>query len=227
MGELEPDPPTSRHIRPELLLGFGMVFPERSQVLRAYYQDIDDRRRRRAGEFEDELRNATAGQCSVEELIERILADERVGELFERAVQEALLTADDHKRYLLAQVAAAALRGTTTPRQVEALNYLLRTVIALDSPDIAMLVIIGTTADREPRATQDSAQRKEIDARWSSPHDLVDPALAAIQQQGLLEGVTDYDGGIQCRLSSYGRRFLDYLLTDLGGWPPRRQLEGG
>jgi hypothetical protein len=157
------------------------------------------------------------------EELRRIVADNPViAEVVGLAAEEAARTASDHKRYLLAQVAAAALRGTTTPRQVEALKYLARTVIALDSPDITMLVIIGTTADREPRATQETAQRKEIDARWSSPPDLVDPALAAIQQQGLLEGVTDYDGGIQCRLSPYGRRFLDHLLTDLGGWPPPR-----
>src|SRR6266536_1965470 len=101
MGELERDTPTSRHIRPELLLWFGMVFPERSQVLRAYYQDIDDRRRRRAGEFEDELLDAA--HCSPEELIERLLADERAGELFERAVQEALVTADERHRRALAR----------------------------------------------------------------------------------------------------------------------------
>jgi hypothetical protein len=109
MGELERDTPTSRHIRPELLFWFGMLFPKRSQVLRAYYQDIDDRWRRRAGEFEDELRNATAGQYSVEELIEQILADERTGELFERAVQEAVLAADERKRRALARTVASGL----------------------------------------------------------------------------------------------------------------------
>src|SRR6266540_732857 len=176
MGELERDTPTSRHIRPELLAVFGMLFPERSQVLRNYYQDVDDRRRRRAGEFKDELLDAA--HSSPEEIIERLLADEQAGELFERAVHEALLTADDHKRYRLAQVAGAALRGTTTPRQVEALKYLARTVIALDSPDITMLVIVGTTADLEPRAARETAKREEIEARWPDPPDLVDPALA-------------------------------------------------
>src|SRR6266571_1694519 len=209
MGELERDTPTSRHIRPELLLVFGMIFPERSQVLRNYYKDIDDRRRRRAGEFKDDLLDAA--HSSPEEIIERMLADEQAAEVFERAVHEALLTADDHKRYLLAQVAAAAVRGTTTPRQVEALKYLVRTVIALDSPDITMLVTIGTTTDREPRAAQETAKREEIEARWPNPPDLVAPALAALQQQGLLEGVNDYGGMVQWRLSLYGRRFLDHL----------------
>ena len=113
MSEMQRDTPKSRDIRPWLLAGFGLVFPERSQVLRAFYQDLDDRRRRRAAEFEDDLLDAA--RSSPEEIIERIVADKHAGEVFERAVHEALLTADDDKRYLLAQVAGAALRGRRHP----------------------------------------------------------------------------------------------------------------
>ncbi len=230
MGELERDTPTSRHRRPELLAVFGMIFPERSQVLRNYYQDSDDRRCRRAGEFEDELLDAA--HCSPEEIIERLLADEQAAELFERAVHEALLTADAHKRYLLAQVAAAAVRGTTTPRQVEALKYLARTVIALDLPDLTLLVIVGTAESGQPRPTdgvESWADREEILARWPGPPDLLAPAASALERAGVIEMRDFRMGGpvTKWALSPYGRRFLDHLLTDLGGWPPRRQLEGG
>lgn len=229
MGELERDTPTSRGIRPWVLAGFGLVFPERSQVLRAFYQDLDDRRRRRAGQFEDDLLDAA--QCTPEEIIERIVADEQAGELFERAVHEALLTADADKRYLLAQVAGAALRGTTTPGQVEALKYLGRTVIALDSPDITLLVIMGTTEADKPRpaAGKESwANRDEILARWPGSPELLAPAASVLERAGLIEMRDFAMGGpvTSWALSPYGKQFLDYLLKDLGGWPPRRELEG-
>jgi hypothetical protein len=132
MGALERDPPTSRHIRPELLLWFGMVFPERSQVLRGYYQDVDDRRRRRAGEFEEELLTAAGG--SPDELLERILKDERAGELFERAVQEALLAADERRRRALARAVAAGLGDDTAA--VDEAPLLVRAIAMLESAHV-------------------------------------------------------------------------------------------
>jgi hypothetical protein len=149
-----------------------------------------------------------------------------VAEILGRAAEEAARTASDHKRYLLAQVAAAALRGDATPGQINALLYLERTVIALDPADLTLLVVIGTTSEGKPRLEGEQVSRAEMQARWPSPPDLLDPALAMLEQQGLIEGVSVYDGGTSTyRLRPYSQQFLRHLLTDLGGWPPHRQLE--
>jgi len=155
-----------------------------------------------------------------------------IAEIFAMAAEEAARTATDDKRYLLAQVVAAALRGEATPGQVDALLYLTRTVVALDPADLTLLVAIGTTEDGEPRESgrprhvRAWVSREELEGRWPSPHDLLDPALAMLEQQGLIRGL-DYDdlGLVKLwMLLPYGQQFLEHLLTDLGGWPPRRQF---
>jgi hypothetical protein len=146
-------------------------------------------------------------------------------EIVGRAAEEATRTASDDKRYLLAQVAAAALRGDATPGQINALLYLERTVIALDPADLTLMVIIGTTEDGKPRSEgQEEVGRAEMQARWPSPPDLLDPALAMLEQQGLIVGIIDYGVAHTWTLRPYSQQFLQHLLTDLGGWPPRRQL---
>jgi hypothetical protein len=152
-----------------------------------------------------------------------------IAEIVGIAAEEAARTASDHKRYLLAQVVAAALRGDATPGQVDALLYLARTVIALNPADVTLLVVIGTTEDGEPRPVgEEQVSREEMLARWPSPPDLLDPALAMLEQQGLIESTISWGGGAStCRLRPYSQQFLRHLLIDLGGWPPRRQLEIG
>ncbi len=140
MTELERGTPTSRHIRPELLLSFGLIFPERSQVLRAYYQDVDDRRRRRAGEFEDELLNAA--QRSPDEIINLILNDERAGELFERGVQAALLTADERHRRALARAVASGLLANDEA-EVNQRQFIFDALASLAEPHIHVLIQIA------------------------------------------------------------------------------------
>jgi hypothetical protein len=120
-----------------------------------------------------------------------------VTEIVSLAWEEAARTASDDKRYLLAQVAAAALRGSTTPDQVEALQFLLRTVTALDPPHVTMLVIIGAVENEATQANdmqETRATRAELQARWPSPPDLMDPALATLEREALVEGALGHDG---------------------------------
>lgn len=193
------------------------------------------------GEMLDELNDREP-----EELGRIVQDNPGIAEVVGLAAEEAARTASEHKRYLLAQVAAAALRGTTTPRQVEALQYLTRTVSALSPADLTLLVTIGTTATGEPRPTEQFTVREDeedkdsytrsvtvpswkVATRWPGPRELLNPALASLEQVGVIERRTVYLGGGAAgwALSGYGELFLEYLLTDLGGWPPRRQLEGG
>lgn len=62
---------------------------------------------------------------------------------------------------------------------------------------------------------------KNAKCGWS-----INPALASLEQTGLIEqrGVFLGSGIAGWALSDYGGLFLQHLLTDLGGWPPREQL---
>ena len=167
-----------------------------------------------------------------------------IAEIVAIATEEAARTASDDKRYLLAQVVAAALRGDASPGQVDALLYLTRTVATLDPADLTLLVIVGTTPDGDRRPTEvfpakrEDRRReveetytrvmdipnKELVDRWPGPRELLSPALASLEQAGVIEQRKVYLGGgaASWALSRYGELFLRHLLVDLGGWPPRR-----
>lgn len=171
------------------------------------------------------------------EELRRIVEDNpAVAEIVGDAWEEAARTASDNKRYLLARVAAAALRGDATPGQVDALQLLLRTVIDLDSTHVALLVSISATEDGRPRpAVEDqedvvpdgaAPSRAEVVAKWPSSPDLLNPALSTLEREGLIQRLIGLGGGgrLGYVLTPYGRRFLDYLLID-EGWPPKRAVE--
>lgn len=180
-----------------------------------------------------------------EELRRTVQENPVIAEIVGMAAEEAARTASDDKRYLLAQVVAAALRGTATPGQVDALLYLTRTVAALDPADLTLLVIIGTTPEGDVRPTEEfevkdedqqvedtykravDVRNKELVDRWPGPRDLLHPALASLVQAGVIEQRRVFLGGgaASWALSGYGELFLRHLLVDLGGWPPRRQLD--
>jgi hypothetical protein len=163
-----------------------------------------------------------------------------IAEILAIAGEEAARTASDEKRYLLAQVVAAALRGDATPGQVDALLYLARTVVVLDPADITLLVIIGTTPDGEARPTEEfpvkgedeqmedtytrtvDVRNKELVDRWPAPRALLNPALASLEQAGVIEQRKAYLGGgaATWALSGYGEMFLDHLLTDWAAGHP-------
>jgi len=176
-----------------------------------------------------------------EELRRTVEDNPVITEIVGIAAEEAARTATDEKRYSLAQVVTAALRGDATPGQVDALLYLTRTVAELDPADLTLLVIIGTTADDKPRPTEQieagdgttfeqpvTVPRKELAARWRAAPELLDPALASLERAGLTQrrGPVFHGGVAGWALNGYGELFLGHLLIDLGGWPPRRQLRG-
>jgi hypothetical protein len=180
-----------------------------------------------------------------EELRRTVQDNPVISEIASIAAEEAARTASDDKRYLLAQAVAAALRGTATPGQVDALLYLTRTVAALDPADLTLLVIIGTTPEGEARPTEEfevkdedqqvedtytravDVRNKELVDRWPGPRELLHPALSSLVQAGVVEQRRAFIGGgaASWALSGYGELFLRHLLVDLGGWPPRRQLD--
>jgi len=215
MGALERDTATGRHIRPELLLLFGLIFPERSQFVRAYYEDVDDRRRRRAGEFEDELLNAA--RCSPEELIERIVKDERIGELFERAVQEALLAADERKRRALARAVVSGLLAGDTAAIDEA-QFRIRAVTILEPAHLRILFALERPGEMQGRPIEQTAYTSiQLGQQTGVSTELLALLLAKLAAEGLISDVSSTvesrtgAGTPSWAITGFGRRVLGPL----------------
>ena len=185
---------------------------------------MSQRRMQQAEKWSDQVQDL-AGLTLVE-LRRRVEDDPEVAELVWTALEAVARTASDDKRYLLAQVAASALRGHTTPGQVDALPLLLRTVVALDSPHVTLLVTIGQSADRFGKTNDEEARRvtiEKLEAEGPGPADLLGPLLAGLERENLTQMVRDFGGSPRwVQITDYGNRFLDYLLVDAGGWPPKR-----
>jgi hypothetical protein len=204
-------------------LQFGNV-PEWVQAASSavsLYSVIRDRRQEHAiawAELLEELSGLTT-----EELQRTVRANPAFAELVWHAWESAADTASLRKRRLLANVAAAALRGDAEA-EVDAQQLLLRTVTALDPIHITLLVTIGRLEDRDTRFSNPEerrADRAAIEAEWPTAPDLMDPALAALEREGLAYSVLDFSGASRgWKLRPYGRRLLDHLLIDQGGWPP-------
>lgn len=176
----------------------------------ALYLAVRGRRQAQAVDWARQLKELSG--LSEEELRRLVEDNPVIAEIVGRAWEAAAETASDDKRRLLAKVAAAAIRGDATA-QVDELQTLLRTVIELDPHHVTLLVAIGQI----PGANVD-----QLTARWPSSPDLLFPALSALQRAGLVSQAYQLIGGPQenRHLTSYGRRFLDFLLIDAGGWPP-------
>jgi hypothetical protein len=158
-----------------------------------------------------------------EELRQVVEDNPVIAELVWTAWQAGADTASDDKRRLLAKVAAAALRGDADAK-IDDLQLLLRTVMDMDPIHITLLVLIGQLELTDPKASDpidQRAGRDELEGAWSGDPELLDPALSALTQAGVVHSVLDFNGAARgWKLTPYGRRFLDQLLVDEGGWPP-------
>lgn len=196
----------------------------------AVYLAVRGRRREQAIDWAKTLKELS-GLTDLE--LRRAVEDHPIiAELIGRAWEAAAETASEDKRRLLAKVAAASLRGDADA-DVDDLQFLLRTVIALEPAHITLLVLIGTLGRGRrqvaERKTVDWVLREELRASWSTNPDLLDPGLATLEREGLTvtHGLADDSGEIPSSLTNYGKRFLNFLLANTGGWPlaehgPRR-----
>jgi hypothetical protein len=194
------------------------------------YIGLRNRRQEQAASWA-EMVEELAGLDDIE--LRRIVEDNPVvAEIVGRAWEVAAETASEDKRRLLGTVAAAALRGDANA-EVEDLQFLLRTVIALDPAHVTLLVLIGTPrpgrGQMAGRMTIGSVSREELRAKWSSNPDLLDPGLATLEREGLITkyGLGDNNGETPHSVNDYGERFLDFLLIDAGGWTPTERDTSG
>jgi len=154
---------------------------------------------------------------SDEELRRLVEDNPALAELAASAWEAAAETASDAKRRLLATVVAAAMSGAADA-EVEPLGFLLRTVIALEPAHVTLLVVIASPQEHHEFEGRSVVYRAEITARWSSPPDLLDPAVSLLTREGLVEQrqsfFRDEDSTgrqpVWCA-TPYGRRFLEFL----------------
>jgi hypothetical protein len=153
---------------------------------------------------------------STEELRLTVEASPELAELVSLAWEEAARTASENKRRLLAKVVAAALRGDSDAL-VDAAPFLLRTVIALEPAHVTLLVVIATRAAPEARhvpQTPGKGSRPVAASRltrgWQASEDLLHPALATLEREGLIYSEVDVGEG-SWGLRPYGMRFLAFL----------------
>jgi hypothetical protein len=180
----------------------------------ALYLAVRGRRQQQAIDWAKTLKELSG--LSDEELRHAVEDNPVVAEIVGRAWEAAAETASDDKRRLLARVVAAAIRGDATA-DVDELQFLLRTVIALEPAHVTLLVVIGTP--REGRGQMAGRMldgwviRGEMRAKWTGSADLLDPALSVLEREGLITryGAGDDSGEIGYSVNSYGKRFLAFL----------------
>jgi hypothetical protein len=119
-----------------------------------------------------------------------------IAQMVDLAWEEAAKTTSENKRRLLAKVVAAAIRGDAAA-EVDPHPFLLRSVMALDHGHVTLLVLVATPlrtagqvlsdADLPSAEFDKAADREELLARWPATPDLLDPALAALEREGLIQ----------------------------------------
>lgn len=154
-------------------------------------------------------------KLSAEEMAE-LLGDERLAQLVGHAWEAAARTASEEKRWVLARITAAALRGETDDAKVDPFPLLLRTVAAVTEPDLRLLALVARAPQDEHNTAvpEGSLSAQQLEQQWPGARGLVKPMLAVLEREGVIEdralGAFDY-GQPLYGLTDYGRRFLRYL----------------
>jgi hypothetical protein len=144
-----------------------------------------------------------------------------IAQMVDLAWEEAARTASEDKRRLLARVVAAAIRGDAAA-EIDHLPFLLRSVMALDPGHVTLLILVAMpsvpagqlvpTSDLPSEEFAAAADRDELLFRWHAPSDLLDPALATLESEGLIRGARSLNGETRWwLLRPYGRRLYDFL----------------
>lgn len=142
-----------------------------------------------------------------------------IAQMVDLAWEEAARTASEDKRRLLAQVVAAAIRGDENTA-IDDLQFLLRTVMALDPAHVRLLVVISWPYSRHRSVTgvdrpKEGMERFDMLGRWQGGPALLDAALAMLEREGLIVSTGEQAGGNENRwwaLGPYGNLFLKFLM---------------
>jgi len=181
MGELQKlddiiaeQPYSTRGIVPEALLALALLSPDREQAVSTYLERVQDRQRRRAAEFEEEVLDITG--LSPEELLARLLDDEAASELFGQAVVKAIETAEEVKRHALARAVASGL----LKEDQAAID-----IAKLHARAIAMLEIAHIRALLEIRESERGSYSQDKLRSWAGG--ALDLLLSELEQKNLIK----------------------------------------
>lgn len=200
-----------------VLLGLGHLGVGVAQL----YVSVRDARTKALVEFVRLLEERLG--LSAEEMAE-LVEDERLAQLFSHAVETAARTASEEKRWVLARITAAALRGETDDATVDPFPLLLRTVAAVTEPDLRLLALVARAPPHDGQDTaavpEGSLSAQQLEEQWPGARGLVTPMIAVLEREGLMEdralGSVNYHKPLY-GLTDYGRRFLRYLPGEQQG----------
>jgi hypothetical protein len=212
MGELERIPEKSNRevslltlgIMPEALLAVAFISPEREKAITTYIERIEERRRQRIADFEQEVLKST--KLSPEELLQRLLEDEAASSLFEQAVLQAVATAERRKVRALAKVVASGLLAhDKAVFDISSLH--VRTIAALEPAHIRILLVISQFR-RNPDYSLFERQ-----CRWAG--DALSPLERELRDRGLIKSDEDDQGSLNApSLTRFGAGLLEYLQDE-------------
>lgn len=153
-----------------------------------------------------EAAEAIASRVGMEQLRQRLAADDETAMLFTLAVDGAMRTSLESKRRLLARVAATALSDDT---MVDDSALIIDALRDLDGPHIRALARL---ADSDPSLQTEPGARSDFTSVVEKEHHAV---LAGLTRHGLLLQTVTYDGKpVVTRVSDFGRRLLEMLSDE-------------
>jgi len=178
---------------------------------------IHDRRRRRGLEFAEAA--IAIAELAPGDAVEVIVGDERLTELFEIGLDEAIRSAAAEKRWLLSRVLASALSASDDAR-LEEYAIVMRAVAAVEPYHVRLLVEIATPDIDPVHAGGRLEGAKSIDfisKRFQrDQRDLVGAMLSVLERESLVENrpLETYGGmsiGSAYAVTRFGTRFMRFL----------------
>jgi hypothetical protein len=175
-------------------------------------------RRRRVEDFGRLLGENT--EKSGEALLDLMEKEDLFAEIVERGLDSAMRTSSAEKRSLLATVVASALDGAGFARPNESL-LVIRTIDVLQPTDLQLLVRLAmpipnsTSLGRTPMEGYFTVG--DILDSWPEWDNALDPTLAVLTREGLIQSVQGTDGSPAYAPSPHGRRVLSFLAAEYWG----------
>ena len=232
MGEeLEP---SWKHpgLRADVEFAVSLVSPDRAPAVLKW---VDSWRTTAEDRARTAFEGATsAAGMSADELLEAIMADERLTDLFRMTMELAARSSSEQKLKALGTALASGVLATDDA-EVDEAQLLLRTVGQLEPVDARALALLSQTALDGWML----GHRSNPSLNGPLPPDVPSPAVRAhLEQLGLARevqnvsdsgdpmGASAYSGGRELdssytfEISSYGRTVLAFLLGDLDAGKP-------
>jgi hypothetical protein len=138
----------------------------------------------------------------------------RAGEWFERAVQEALLVADERKRQALARAVASGLPANDEA-VIDDAQTIIRSLAALEPAHIRALLVLARPSD----TARMPWNADHVAAEISASSKVAEALIAKLTAEGLARDATEFTpmgpcGGPRWEISDHGLRVVALLRSD-------------